>query len=109
MTETVFRLKRHLTSFQIMILGFAGVILLGALVLMLPIATVQRVWTPFHEALFTSTSAVCVTGLVVQDTGSYWSAFGQTVILLLIQIGGLGVITGAVTLSLIHISEPTRP
>ena len=96
MTETVFRLKRHLTSFQIMILGFAGVILLGALVLMLPIATVQRVWTPFHEALFTSTSAVCVTGLVVQDTGSYWSAFGQTVILLLIQIGGLGVITGAV-------------
>ena len=80
-----------------MILGFAGVILLGALVLMLPIATVQRVWTPFHEALFTSTSAVCVTGLVVQDTGSYWSAFGQTVILLLIQIGGLGVITGAVT------------
>ena len=97
MTETVFRLKRHLTSFQIMILGFAGVILLGALALMLPIATVQRVWTPFHEALFTSTSAVCVTGLVVQDTGSYWSAFGQTVILLLIQIGGLGVITGAVT------------
>ena len=96
-TETLFRLKRHLTSFQIMILGFAGVILLGALVLMLPIATVQRVWTPFHEALFTSTSAVCVTGLVVQDTGSYWSAFGQTVILLLIQIGGLGVITGAVT------------
>ena len=99
MTETLFRLKRHLTSFQIMILGFAGVILLGALVLMLPIATVQRVWTPFHEALFTSTSAVCVTGLVVQDTGSYWSAFGQTVILLLIQIGGLGVITGAVIIS----------
>lgn len=54
-------------------------------------------WTPFHEALFTSTSAVCVTGLVVQDTGSYWSAFGQTVIPLLIQIGGLGVITAAVT------------
>ena len=97
MTETVFRLKRHLTSFQIMILGFAGVILLGALVLMLPIASVQRIWTPFHEALFTSTSAVCVTGLVVQDTGSYWSAFGQIVILLLIQIGGLGVITAAVT------------
>ena len=47
--ETVFRLKRHLTSFQIMILGFAGVILLGALVLMLPIATVQRIWTPFHD------------------------------------------------------------
>ena len=95
MTETGFHLKRHLTSFQIMILGFAGVILLGALVLMLPISAAGRVWTPFHEALFTSTSAVCVTGLVVQDTGSYWSAFGQTVILLLIQIGGLGVITAA--------------
>ena len=75
MTETGFHLKRHLTSFQIMILGFAGVILLGALVLMLPISAAGRVWTPFHEALFTSTSAVCVTGLVVQDTGSYWSAF----------------------------------
>ena len=97
MTETDFHLKHHLTSFQIMILGFAGVILLGALVLMLPIATASRTWTPFHEALFTSTSAVCVTGLVVQDTGSYWSGFGQTVILLLIQIGGLGVITAAVT------------
>ena len=96
MTETVFRLKRSLTSFQIMILGFAGVILLGALVLMLPIAAASRTWTPFHEALFTSTSAVCVTGLVVQDTGSYWSGFGQTVILLLIQVGGLGVITAAV-------------
>ena len=96
-TETVFRLKRGLTSFQIMILGFAGVILLGALVLMLPIAAASRTWTPFHEALFTSTSAVCVTGLVVQDTGSYWSGFGQTVILLLIQVGGLGVITAAVT------------
>ena len=97
MTETGFHLKHHLTSFQIMILGFAGVILLGALVLMLPISAAGRVWTPFHEALFTSTSAVCVTGLVVLDTGSYWSAFGQTVILMLIQIGGLGVITAAVT------------
>ena len=66
---------------------------LSALLLMLPIATQQRCVTPFHEALFTSTSALCVTGLVVQDTGSYWSAFGQSVILLLIQIGGLGVIT----------------
>ena len=97
MTETGFHLKRRLTSFQIMILGFAGVILLGALVLMLPIAAASHTWTPFHEALFTSTSAVCVTGLVVQDTGSYWSGFGQTVIMLLIQVGGLGVITAAVT------------
>lgn len=88
MTETGFHLKHHLTSFQIMILGFAGVILLGALVLMLPVSTAGRVWTPFHEALFTSTSAVCVTGLVVQDTGSYWSAFGQAVTILLMLTGG---------------------
>lgn len=88
MTETGFHLKHHLTSFQIMILGFAGVILLGALALMLPISAAGWVWTPFHEALFTSTSAVCVTGLVVQDTGSYWSAFGQAVTILLMLTGG---------------------
>ncbi|MFR9099136.1 MAG: TrkH family potassium uptake protein [Anaerostipes hadrus] len=87
--------KRHLTSFQVIILGFAGVILFGALILMLPISSVQGIITPFHKALFTSTSAVCVTGLAVVDTGSYWSAFGQTVIMILIQIGGLGVITTA--------------
>ena len=101
MTEAGFHLKRHLTSFQIMILGFAGVILLGALVLMLPIATASHTWTPFHEALFTSTSAVCVTGLVVQDTGSYWSGFGQTVILLLIQIGGMGVVTITIAVAMV--------
>ena len=87
--------KKNLTSFQVIIAGFAGVILLGALILMLPVATVSRVVTPFHETLFTATSAVCVTGLVVQDTGSYWSAFGQTIIVILIQIGGLGVVTVA--------------
>ena len=89
------RKNRHLTSFQTIIAGFAGVILLGALILMLPVASAERVVTPFHETLFTATSAVCVTGLAVQDTGSYWSAFGQTVIMLLIQIGGLGVVTVA--------------
>ena len=88
------RYRQHrFSSFQVIIAGFAAVDLVGALLLMLPIAAQQRCVTPFHEALFTSTSALCVTGLVVQDTGSYWSAFGQSVILLLIQIGGLGVIT----------------
>ncbi|MBS4909307.1 MAG: Trk family potassium uptake protein, partial [Ruminococcus sp.] len=57
--------------------------------------------TPFHEALFTATSAVCVTGLVVKDTGSYWSLAGQTIILALIQIGGLGVVTVAASVSLL--------
>ena len=87
--------KKRLSSFKLIVLGFAGVIVLGALILMLPFSSTAGVVTPFHEALFTSTSAVCVTGLVVQDTGSYWSAFGQTVILLMIQIGGLGVVTVA--------------
>ena len=82
------RYRQHrFSSFQVIIAGFAAVDLVGALLLMLPIAAQQRCVTPFHEALFTSTSALCVTGLVVQDTGSYWSAFGQSVILLLIQIG----------------------
>ena len=61
----------------------------------------ERVPTPFHEALFTATSAVCVTGLVVKDTGSYWSLTGQTIILVLIQIGGLGVVTVAASVSLL--------
>ena len=95
MIQNRLRLRHHLTTFQIMIIGFAAVILLGAFVLMLPVSTVSGAWTEFREALFTSTSAVCVTGLVIQDTGSYWSGFGQFVILLLVQIGGLGVITAA--------------
>ena len=93
--------KKHLTSFQLIILGFAGVILLGTILLMFPIATLENVPTPFSEALFTATSAVCVTGLVVKDTGSYWSVFGQTVILVLIQIGGLGVVTVAAAVSIL--------
>ena len=101
MPEENIRRKRRLSSFQIIILGFAGVILLGALLLMLPISTTAGRVTPFNETLFTATSAVCVTGLVVQDTGSYWSTFGQAVILTLIQIGGLGVVTVAASFALL--------
>ena len=101
MPEELIHRKRRLSSFQIIILGFAGVILLGALLLMLPISATGRTVTPFNEALFTATSAVCVTGLVVQDTGSYWSIFGQTVILALIQVGGLGVVTVAASFALL--------
>lgn len=100
MSEKIIYRKCRLSSFQIIILGFAGVILLGTLMLMLPISTTEGCVTPFNEALFTATSAVCVTGLVVQDTGSYWSAFGQMVILMLIQIGGLGVVTVAASFAL---------
>lgn len=73
--------------------GFALIILAGSLILMLPIASREREWTSFLDALFTATSATCVTGLVVADTYQHWSLFGQLVILTLIQIGGLGFIT----------------
>ena len=92
--------KRHLSSSQIIILGFAGVILLGSLLLMLPISTKERGGAVFSDALFTATSAVCVTGLVVHDTATYWSSFGQAVILGLIQIGGMGVVTMAVAVAI---------
>ncbi len=94
-------IKKKLSTFQIIILGFAGVILLGTLLLMLPISSRSGVLTPFSDALFTATSAVCVTGLVVKDTATYWSAFGQGVIITLIQIGGLGVVTVAATFALL--------
>ena len=87
--------KSTKSPFRVIILGFLLVILMGSLLLTLPISTQQRVHTPFLEALFTSTSAVCVTGLVIHDTATYWSYFGQAVIILLIQIGGLGVVTVA--------------
>ena len=93
--------QNKLSSFQIIILGFAGVIVLGALLLMLPIATQNGAVTPFSKTLFTATSAVCVTGLVVFDTASYWSGFGQLIILIMIQIGGLGVISVASFLSML--------
>lgn len=81
------------TSFQIIIISFLALILVGTLLLMLPIASQARTVTNFSDALFTAVSATCVTGLVVVDTASYWSMFGQLVILILIQIGGMGVIT----------------
>ncbi|MBR6616035.1 MAG: Trk family potassium uptake protein [Lachnospiraceae bacterium] len=89
------RQKLKLTSAQIIILGFAAVILIGSLLLMLPFATKGPGNATFLDALFTATSAVCVTGLIVQDTATYWTVFGQLVILILIQIGGLGVVTVA--------------
>ena len=92
---------RHMTSFQVISLGFLSVILLGSLLLMLPIATKSGQCTSFLDALFTATSAVCVTGLVINDTATYWSLFGQGVILLLIQIGGMGIITIAIAIAVV--------
>ena len=89
------RLKNSLSSFQIIIFGFISVIMVGTILLMLPFSSRAGVVTSFEDSLFTAVSAVCVTGLVVVDTASYWSFFGQAVIIVLIQIGGLGVITVA--------------
>lgn len=88
--------KRGLSSARIITFGFLGVILLGTLLLMLPFSTKGEGGAPFLDALFTATSATCVTGLVVHDTATYWSTFGHIVILTMIQIGGMGVITIAV-------------
>lgn len=83
----------RLTTTQIIMLSFLGMILLGSLLLSLPVSAADGVPVPYLDALFTATTATCVTGLVTLPTFSTWSIFGQIIILLLIQIGGLGVIT----------------
>lgn len=83
----------RLSTFQIIIYSFAAGILLGAMLLCLPFATRDGNGASFFDALFTSVSAICVTGLVVKDTWQYWSLFGRCIIITLIQIGGLGIIT----------------
>ena len=85
-------LRKHLTTTQIITLSFLFVILIGSLLLAAPFASADGTATPFLDAMFTATSCVCVTGLVTVTTASHWSLFGHIVILLLIQIGGLGVI-----------------
>lgn len=95
------KISKKLSSSQIIIISFAVGILLGAALLTLPISSRSGEWTSFPDALFTATSALCVTGLVVQDTATYWSVFGQSVILLLIQIGGMGIVTMAIAFSAI--------
>ena len=84
-----------LTPVRVVALGFAAAILVGTVLLMLPVATQSRAGAGLVDALFTSTSATCLTGLVVVDTPTYWSGVGQGVILALIQVGGLGIMTMA--------------
>ncbi len=91
------RKAKALTSQRIIIAGFLIMIISGALLLMLPISSNGK--TGFVDALFTATSASCVTGLVAFDTASYWTVFGKAVIILLIQIGGMGVVTMAVLIT----------
>ena len=89
----------HFSPSQIIALTFAGLILTGALLLMLPLSSAQGTWLPFVDALFTAASASCVTGLVVVDTGTYFSLFGQLVLIALIQLGGLGLMLFATLFS----------
>lgn len=87
------RKAKSFSPTQIILLGFLGVILAGTVLLCLPIATASGQPAPFIDALFTATTSVCVTGLVTVETAGYWSLFGHIVILLLIQCGGLGIIS----------------
>ncbi len=94
MTKITERLRRHkITASQYIAVGFLLLVLFGGVLLMLPISSQSRTVTPYPDALFTSISATCVTGLIVRDTATHWSLFGKIVILTLIQIGGMGVIT----------------
>ncbi len=95
------KITKHLSGMQMIAGGFFLIILSGTLLLMLPCAAKSGEITPFTAALFTSTSATCVTGLIVADTFTQWTLFGQLVILTLIQIGGLGFITIGVTVSML--------
>lgn len=85
--------RKELTPTQIIASGFFVCIIIGSLLLALPISSGSGEWTPYVDALFTSTSATCVTGLTTVNTLEHWSLFGQLVILILIQIGGLGIVT----------------
>jgi len=97
----ILKTKIKMQPAQVLVAGFATLILIGALLLNLPIATVDGKSMGFLNALFTATSAVCVTGLVVVDTGTFFSTFGQIVILFLIQFGGLGIMTMATLIFLL--------
>ena len=95
------RSLRRISPAQVIALGFLLIILAGTGLLMLPAASRDGCSVPFLNALFTATSATCVTGLVVYDTWSHWTLFGQAVILTLIQVGGLGFVTIAVFINLL--------
>lgn len=85
--------KHNMSTTHIIMLGFLLAIIVGTILLQLPISTASGKMPSFKDALFTSVSSVCVTGLSVVDTFSYWSTFGQVVILILLQLGGLGIVS----------------
>lgn len=91
-------MKKALNPAQVLIIGFFSFITIGALLLLLPFSTTQGI--SVIDALFTSTSAVCVTGLIMKNTSADFTIMGQSIILLLIQVGGLGYMTSATIISL---------
>lgn len=93
--------KYRMSPAQIMVIGFAMIILIGAVLLNLPISSNDGKGVGFINALFTATSAVCVTGLVVVDTGTHWTNFGKVIIMMLVQVGGLGFMSMATLFSMI--------
>ena len=93
--------KAKLSEVQILAIGFIILILIGGTILSLPISSVNGEATSFLDSVFTATSAACVTGLVVVDTGTHWNMFGQTVIMILIEIGGLGFMSFATFISVL--------
>jgi len=93
--------RQRLSPAGVFLLGFVTFILVGTILLILPLSSTAGEWSSPMDALFTATSAVCVTGLLVKDTGTYWSPFGQVVILALIQLGGLGFMTSSTLLLLL--------
>ena len=97
----IYRIIDNLQPTQAMVLGFAIIILTGAILLSLPMASQNGESVGFINALFTSTSAVCVTGLIVVDTATHWTLFGQIIIIMLIQVGALGFMTIATLFALI--------
>ncbi|MFG6393568.1 MAG: potassium transporter KtrB [Lachnospiraceae bacterium] len=90
---TLSKINRQLSTTQVIALGFISAILIGAVILSLPVSSASGSFTPFTDSLFTSATSVCVTGLVVVTTATHWSLFGQIVILVLIQLGGLGIVS----------------
>ncbi len=94
-------IKKTISTSKLLAFGFLTIILAGGILLCLPVSSSSHTYTPILDCIFTSTSAVCVTGLVILDTGTYWSIFGQIVILCLIQIGGIGFMSFATFVLLI--------
>ncbi|HBA98061.1 MAG TPA: potassium transporter KtrB [Lachnospiraceae bacterium] len=87
------KINRELSTTQVIALGFLSAILIGAVILSLPVSSADGTFTPFVDSLFTSATSVCVTGLVVVTTATHWSLFGKIIIIILIQLGGLGIIS----------------